>query len=160
MTPAQLTQLKSELQTDPLAIGYGPYVTAGNDNACADLINALTGPGAAPITLTSQTKGAILLGITPALDQLATGVNLANVVIPAAVAAKWQSRFQALAAGDPVMELSTAFMNMLAQLVTDSLTTQPYIDAFTKRTGSRAEFLWGAGTVISQLDISHAFGRG
>lgn len=155
MNPAQLAALKTELTTDPAALGYAPSVTAGNHNALAGLINAMS---AAVITLTSQSKGAVLLGIIPALDQLALGTDLSNVAIPAAVSAKWQSRFQALSAGDNSIQLSAAFMGMLGQLVTDKLMTQAQVDAFTRRAGSRAEVLWGSGTAVSSDDVRIALG--
>lgn len=152
MTPAEL---KTELTTDPAALGYAPSVTAGNHNALAAMLNAI---GTTVITLTSQTKGAVLLGIVPALDQLAVGTDLSSAAIPAAVSAKWQSRFQALSAGSDSLQLSPQFIGMLGQLVTDKLMTQAQVDAFTKRTGSRAEFLWGNGTTVSSNDVRIALG--
>ena len=44
MTPQQLTALKTELQTDPAALGYAPLITAGSMGALADLLNALAVP--------------------------------------------------------------------------------------------------------------------
>lgn len=159
MTPAQLAELNTELTTDPAALGYAPYLNI-SDNECAALLNALTGPGAVTISLPSQTKGAILKGCVPGTDQLATGVNLSGVAISAATTNKWLHRFNAIRSGDPVLALDTEMMGLLGQLVTDGLMTQAQIDAITKRVGSRAEYLWGAGTVVQPSDVMRAMGRG
>lgn len=34
-----ITQLRTELQTDPLALGYAPHIASSNDAALADIIN-------------------------------------------------------------------------------------------------------------------------
>ena len=156
---ADYAALKNEISTDPLALGYAPYVTAGNDGAIAILLNALTGLGAATISITTLSRGAILRGTIPANDQLASGMTLANVAISAAVSNKWASRFAALRGADPTMTMDATLMGLLGQLVTDGLMTQPYIDAFTKRTGSRAEVLWGMGTIVQWRDVAAAYGR-
>lgn len=149
-----LSALKTEIQTDQLALGYAPFVASGNDGGLAALFNATSGPGAAQISRTSVTRGAILRGIIPALDQLALGVDLVDAAIPAATAAKWRNRFDALRASDPEITLDASMVGMLQQLVTDKLMPQPYVDAITKRTGSRAEVLFGAGAVVTPNDIS------
>ena len=150
--------LKSEITTDPKALGYAPLINV-SDNGIAGLLNALTGPGAATISLLTQTKGAILKGIIPALDQLASGLTLSNSPITSQTAQKWANRFAALRSGDPVVVLDGGLLFLLNQMVADGLTTQPYIDAFTTRTGSRAEALFGAGTVVQPGDIAKALGR-
>ncbi|MEO7481095.1 MAG: hypothetical protein ABIT70_10835 [Sulfuriferula sp.] len=151
--------LKSEITTDPKALGYAPYVTATNDNAIAGLLNALTGVGAATIQLSAISRGAVLSGVVPGNDQLATGLNLSSVAIPTATANKWSERFAALRSADDTVPLTANFMGLLGQLFTDNLMTQAQIDAITKRTGSRAEVLWGAGTIIGWRDVAAAFGR-
>lgn len=153
------TALHTEISTDPLALGYAPYVAAGNDGAIAVLLNAPTGVGAATISITTLSRGAVLRGVIPATDQLASGLTLAGVAIPTAVSNKWASRFAALRGADPSMAMDAILMGMLGQLVTDGLMTQPYIDAFTKRIGSRAEVLWGMGTIIQWRDVAAAYGR-
>jgi len=148
--------LYTELTTDPAAVGYASAVTAGNDNACAALLNA---PSAAVVTLTSIGKGALLRGIIPALDQLASGVDVNASALTAQIQSKWNNRFAALRAGDDVIALDAPLMVMLGQLVTDNIVTQAVIDAFSKRTGSRAEVLFGAGTVVQPHDVTVAMGR-
>ena len=150
--------LKSEITTDPKALGYAPLINV-SDNGIAGLLNSLTGLGAETINLLTQTKGAILRGIIPALDQLASGLTLSNSPITSQTAQKWANRFSALRSGDGVLALDANFMGLLGQMVTDGLITQPAIDAFTTRTGSRAEVLWGAGTVIQPDYVAKALGR-
>lgn len=154
-TPADL---HTELTTDPLALGYASHINI-SDNAIADMLNAKTGAGAAAITLAQVGKGAVLLGTVPVLDQLASGLTLAAAPITPEVQAKWQNRFSALRAGSDTLACSPQFIGMLMQLVSDGLTQQPYIDAIIKRAGSRAEVLWGAGTVVQPSDVQAALGR-
>lgn len=151
MTPAAL---KTEIQSDPLALGYAAFIASGNDMVLAALLNAITGPGAATISRTAVTRGALLRGIIPALDQLASGVDSVGVAIPPATSAKWRNRFDALRASDSEVALDAPLGGMLQQLVTDKLTSQPYIDAITKRTGSRAEVLFGAA--VTHIDVANA----
>lgn len=150
MTPAQLTQLKSELQTDPLAIGYAPYVTAGNDNECAALINALTGPGAATITIPSYSSDAFATGILPAVMALGAATT--------ALQTKWQYVLQTALSRQLIQYAAAS--PLLSALVADGLLTSAQVTAFTTRIGGRAEFLWGAGTQVSPVDVMHCFGRG
>ncbi|WP_297478425.1 hypothetical protein [Ferrovum sp.] len=60
-----LQELNSELTTDPQKIGYATPLAATNDNAVAVLINAITGPGAATITIPSLTHDELATLIAP-----------------------------------------------------------------------------------------------
>lgn len=148
--------LKTEIQADPMALGYAPYVAAGNDIAIADLLNALTGPGAAAISRQSITRGAFIDGIIPGTDQLSSGVSTSNTPFTQAQKDRWTFRFNGLGSGDPVIKLDARKMGMLNQIVNEGIMTQAQIDAFTKRTGSRAEVLWGEGVTITANDVARA----
>lgn len=153
-----LAELATELTTDPAALGYAAHLNI-SDNAIADMLNSTTGTGAAVIMLARQSKAAIITGLIPALDQLAAGIGYAGAQIDAPMRQKWLQRFDALRSGNDSIDLTPQFMGMLGQLVSDGIISQPYIDAFTRRTGSRAEVLWGAGTTITPDDVQHALGR-
>jgi len=58
-----------------------------------------------------------------------------------------------------VARLLSVVYPLLTQMVADGLLTQPQVDAFTKRIGSRAEQAFGAGTVITWNDVAKAGGR-
>ena len=156
MDAAQLATLKSEIQTDPAKLGYATNIGV-SDNAIAAMLNATTGSGAASINLTTVTKGALLLGMIPWLDQIAAGQTLAGAALPSATATKWQLRFQALQAADPVIQVAQ-LAPMMSEAITDGIGTQAQIDAVTKRTGSRAEVLFGEGTTIQASDVLTALG--
>lgn len=145
-----LPALKSEITTDPLALGYAPYVTAGNDNAVTGLLNALNGAGAATVTLLSMSHDSFALMIAPAVMALGSAT--------AALQAKWNPMLN-LVSGISLASLTPMVMGMLNGLVTDGLLTAAEITAGTTRTGSRAEVLWGVGTVIAWRDVAAAFGR-
>ena len=52
--------------------------------------------------------------------------------------------------------LTTTFTNM----ITDGYVTQDQIAAIANRPGSRAEHLFGAGTILDHSDIARSMGRG
>ncbi len=156
MTPTQLASLKTEIQTDPAKLGYAPYIGV-SDIQIAALLNSGTGPGAASIDVATISKGSLLLQIVPWLDQLASGQTTGGTPIPAATVTKWQQRFQALQAGDAVLSVP-ALLPMMNDGVTDGIATTAQVAAITTRTGSRAEVLFGQGTVIQWQGVLAALG--
>ena len=149
--------LKTELTTDPKGLGYASTLPT-SDIATAALLNNLTGPGAGTVTIPSFTRGQLLDLSIPMEDQLNTGSNVSGVAFTQLLINKWDGRFNALRSGDSVIQLS-AISNLLNSAVTDGLTTSAYITQITTRTGSRAEVLFGAGTIVQHQDISKAMGR-
>ena len=149
--------LKTELTTDPLGLGYASTLPT-SDIATAGLINALTGKGMATIQVPSFSRGALLALLIPLEDQLSSGVNISGVAFGQLVLAKWAGRFDALRSGDPGIA-TVVILPMLASAVTDGLTITAYITQITNRICSRAETLFGAGTVVQHQDISKAMGR-
>lgn len=150
-------QLNSELTTDPMGMGYAAYVGV-SDNTLADMLNSLTSKGAATIQLVNVSKGALLLSSVPLTDQLAAGLTLSGSAIPSATQQKWISRFDALRSADPVLEVSQ-MMPLLESAVQDGIASSAWVTAVTTRTGSRAEVLWGAGTVITPVQILQSIGK-
>ena len=138
--------LKTEITTDPKALGYAPYVASGSDGSIADLLNAM---GTDVITIPDYTKEQFSTGIIPAVLALATAST--------ALQSKWD-RLLSMTLAQSVIHYSVA-APLLSILVSDGLITQSQIDAFTKRPGSRAEVLFGAGTVISSEDVAKSEGR-
>ncbi|GBL46222.1 hypothetical protein SFMTTN_2035 [Sulfuriferula multivorans] len=145
-------QLNTELTTDPMALGYAPYVTAGNDNECAALINALTGPGAATISLPSISHDTFALLIAPVVMALSGATT--------ALQAKWTPMLN-LIIGVTVVTLDATVLGLLSALSMDFPTYLPTasITAATSRIGSRAEVLWGSGASVQPIDVQHAMGR-
>ncbi len=151
------TALHTELTTDPLAIGYSAQLNI-SDIAVAAMLNATTGNGAATITIPSLSRGQWDALLIPLEDQVASGLNLSGAALSSAVIAKWNARIASLRAGDQTIQTSvmTPFLN---SAVTDGLITSAFLTQITTRMGSRAEVLFGAGTVAQWQDIARAMGR-
>jgi hypothetical protein len=144
--------LNSELTTDPKGVGYATPLAATNDNAVAALLNVITGPGAATITIPSLTHDEFATLIAPVVMALGSA--------SAALQAQWTPMLN-LISGINVFQTTAQNMAMLNALSSDFPNQLPAsaITAATTRIGSRAEVLWGVGTVINWIDIAHAMGR-
>lgn len=143
------TALKTEIETDPLNLGYASRVAVGDDEGIATILNDRTGSGSAMISLATATKGEVLLGVTPVAFTLPSKSN--------AIQAKWGLALQLLAAATTDIPVSSEpVASMLAAAVSDGVLTQAQIDAFTKRRGSRAEVLFGVDTAVAHQDVAVA----
>jgi hypothetical protein len=147
-TPAALY---TELTTDPKSLGYSALLAqqnvAGNNTVCG-LINALTGAGAATIelqTMTSQQVAAIMLPFFAAATAL-TDYPYYTLMF---------SIIMAQQGAIPVGNMSA----LGAKIVTDGIMTSTQAQALGQRTGSRAEVLWGQGTVVAEQDIEQVMGE-
>lgn len=143
------TALRNELNTDPQSLGYAPFISAGQDQNSADLLNALTGNGAATITLSLIDKGQASIVI---LSGALTLASLSNTL-----QAKWVTILQAAAQlPDPIPFENSIIQTVLGSAVNDGVLTDAQINSFTQRTGSRAEVLFGQNTIIGNLDVAKA----
>jgi hypothetical protein len=150
--PYTLAQLNIELTTDPTNVGYSASIASGDDTTTANLINFVTG--------SIQVKR---LDITPAeiLEQIdyqdfVTGSNPAHI--------SWfesatQQRSLRLVADDGT---DTRILKNIKQLLLPNGAagaapqSRARLNAVALRSGSRAEQLWGAGTIVTIPDIGHA----
>jgi hypothetical protein len=148
--------LKTELTTDPAALGYSPHVAAGEDGALEQLINApnaawvkkmpqipipdvlswAAGGPIAPITDASNNTASPVRGICLAALRMFNGTQTALDVSRSDVQAMFGNL---VAAGTITQAQHDSLMNL--QNVSPA---------------SRAEVLWGPGTVIGHLDIAKA----
>jgi hypothetical protein len=147
LTAAQIASLKTELDADPKALGYAQQ--AGNDAVIAGMLNALTGPGAETITLPVMSHDQFAALIAPAVMALGSST---------AMQTKWNPMLT-LASSAQNVGTTPQNMGLLNALVADGLMTAAQVTAGTTRIGSRAEVLYGAGTVIEWQDIARAEGR-
>lgn len=134
--------LKTEIQQDPKALGFASLVAAGNDQGIADLLNGLSGPGTGSAFRDNIQPKEILAALQPADFAALTALQLAQL--------------QAIT-GQGVVDATSAngraiYLNIFAGM-TNSITA---LTALTSRVSSRAEALFGAGTVISAGDVSFA----
>ena len=145
------TILHTELTTDPLAVGYAAQLNK-SDIAVAGMLNAATGNAAATVTLPSITHDDVATLIAPVVMGLAGAT--------AALQAKWTPMLQ-LIGGINTVQLSPQNLGLLGALSADFPTqlTSAAITAATTKMGSRAEVLFGVGTVVQWQDVSKAMGR-
>lgn len=148
--------LRAEIANNPKGLASGgvsltDLAAAGmdRDGDCAALLNALTGAGAELVSLPSIPKGDFLLGIAPAALVLASKDSSTQ--------AKWDRVINLIVgAPDTVSVGSATIQAVLGIALADGILSQGQIDALSKRTGSRAEVLWGPGTVITDGCIGRA----
>ena len=142
------TALKNEITNDPLNLGYAVFVTAGNDQAIADLLNMATGPGAGTVAMSSMSRDDFMMAIVPAL------VTLPN--LSATIQSKWDRILAVVRAADTIFVSDSSIQALLGAAVADGVLTSDQVSVIGQRTGARAEVLFGAGTVITNTDISFA----
>jgi hypothetical protein len=138
-------QLRAELLTDSVSLGYAPFVASNNDMALADLINDKTKGGNI-----DKTK------ITAAELQSCV-VATEGISLSVAQSTLWQHILIAAADGGVLLSDSQIRNQILLVFTANGAgTTKSKINALQQRPGSRAEALWGEGTTVSAGDVSHA----
>lgn len=143
LTPAQVAQLKSELATDPQALGYAAAFAAGDHGTPASLIN-LVRAGAAYQVDRELIPAHMLFASVDATEFAAlTTLQLTQL---SAILASGQ------------IDLSKAnIRTMLSAIFPSGGPTRTALIALAKRQGSRAEVLFGPGTTLSNQHISQAW---
>lgn len=139
------TTLLAELQADPMTLGYASLVAANNDVALAALLN-------------DKTKGGTIDKVYITANELQSCVVASEfTALTSTQIALWQAILVAASgAGIPIadiqirQQLGVVFPNGGAG------TTKAKINVAQQRAGSRAEALWGDGTVVSAGDVSLA----
>lgn len=146
-----LALLKQEIEKDPLGLGYGPLMDRGSDADVAVILNDKSGPGGGVIQLPSIPLSDFLGATLPAIVALQGKTS--------DVQAKWD-RLINIVTSLPTVTLTPTVRIILQGLVVDGLMGSDDVNAIGTRQGSRAEVLFGPGTVIHHLQIAAAFGRG
>lgn len=141
LNQADLVALAAELATDTSGLGYTAHVAAGEHQAIADLLNAPNASISVPRGSVSISEIVKVLAAHPSEIQALTTAQRANL--------------QILLSGDPIdpddAAITAAFQNIFAgtQTLTD-------LAAFKNRPGSRAEQLFGTGTIVENTDVALA----
>lgn len=155
--PFTIAALAAELAADPQGLGYAANTGVANDAANAALLNALTGNGAGTITVSTIDRNSFLNITTPAAVRLAVGLGSDNETqLSAGVVAKWSAVLAQARAADDGSQIPVDGISALGNPVTDLVMLESELAALTTRIGSRAEVLWGQGTVISAYQCSYA----
>ncbi len=150
--------LNAELTADPQSLGFAALLADGDDEGLAALLDAVGSGSAYTLTLATLDKNSFLTATTPAAVRLAIGGNGADGSTPltTVVIAKWSAVLAQARAADPGSQINLALLDQLGSPVTDNVMSQAEFTAMTTRQGSRAEVLFGAGTIVSSDDVAEA----
>lgn len=136
-----LAALKAELVADPSALGYAAPLASGGDNTLADLLNA---PRA---------------GIT-VYRGIIDGREIVSATTPAeflALTTAQQSLYLAITGASGGVDTSNALVrSAFTTMFAAGTATRAALAALAIRSGSRAEQLWGAGTVVDYMTVAAA----
>lgn len=139
--PINLAQLRTEIQTDPLALGYAPFVASGNDGGIQDLLNTPSGRSVQRETVTANQ----LLGTVTASEYAALTAVQRDL---------WQAILTATAnSGVPLKDAQ--IRSQLGAVWGSGTTTRAAIVALqTNSNASRADFLFGESVTIPQIALA------
>lgn len=140
--------LSHELQTDPEGLGYAELLYNAQDQKVADLLNRKTGAGAELVVLPSLTRSQLLLALVPVLTYLTE--------LSSSTQEKWKLILQVICSVEAIEMLDPRVQAIFDAAVEDGIMTQEYADSIGTRLGSRAEVLWGAGTIITADQVGAA----
>lgn len=134
------TALKTEIQTDPKVLGYAPFVASGSDWQIANLLNTV---GASNEKVNQQyVQPRLVVGCIVYTEWATVAVEL--------------RQYLQMVLQDQVdvnnVQVKAAFQAAFAV----GSVTRTNITALLNRSASRAEALFGAGTVIAASDVAIA----
>jgi hypothetical protein len=154
------TALAAELSADPMHAGYAAPLAAGADGAVAALLNATTGPGAGALVLSFLAKNDFLIATSVVAVRLAIGIGAdGQTTLADVVKAKWTAALDQARSADPGSSIDLAVIQMLGDPVADGVLSTDELAKLKARTGSRAEVLFGAGSIVDHNDVSRALGN-
>lgn len=142
--------LRDELVNDPVGMGYHDHIQDGisNDVKLAELLNDPTSVGSGTISMEFVPRNQFLIGVSPAAILLADK--------DAIVQAKWDRLLMFASSVDHISMNNPVIQGMMSLAIQDGILSQDQIDSFSKRTGSRAEMLFGEGTRVTHTDVAIA----
>lgn len=134
------TALKTELQTDPTGLGYGPWVANGADATLADLLNEPR----AGIT--------VFRGLIDTWELIAATVRSEyDALLP-----DGKQLYQTLVSAGTLDVTDASIRALLAGLFPAGSSTRANLIARVSRRGSRAEQLFGSGVRLSHEAVGFA----
>jgi hypothetical protein len=173
MATFSTASLRTELTADPRGYGYAAPLAVPNDQAAADLLNAVrdgTNPGATPTAAGGQANGAIPVRRSDVESKaIWEAINVADMAAlpanPSNAQLSNERRQLAWLSGLPnipqIRLLDDAgndtpvVANLRAAFAAGSPTIARLV-ALATRSGSRAEELWGAGFAVTAYQVSQA----
>ena len=149
-----LPALAAELRADPAALGYAPHVVVG-DQAAHRVLEEMIGLVRGTVAIKrADCRPVEILEAIDIRDFAATPTNVSNVPL----AASWfesVTQFAAIRLTNENNQKSQIRKN-IDRLVGDTNGSQARLDAVAVRAGSRAEQLWGVGSLVRYWDIGQA----
>ncbi len=156
MTDAQLTQLKTELQTDPSSLGYAAPLAAGTMAALAGLLNQPRASIRIRRADIASSEVAIAIEVTDftSLQANPTAAQLSSE-------RRYLAWLTAILAVPAVRLLNndgsnTPVITNFQAMFPAGSGTRTRLLALAERDGSRAEQLFGVGVVVSYQDVGLA----
>jgi hypothetical protein len=153
-------RLRQEILEDPLQLGYAALLArkergvspAPDDAGIAALLNATTGAGVGSITRTKISQTVFLRLIAPAtLGWAAKGEAFER---------RWDRMLGIVQAVETLDLAEPTTIGLIDAAVADEAMTADIRTAILAGTGSRAEVLFGAGTILSASDVGAARNSG
>ena len=159
--------LPAELNTDPATIGYAALIATGDDAGLAAKINAKTINGIRDLPSTE------LLAWSAGNGRMVKITLAATMTLPATTDATYANmvglKSVSMAASAMINRDNTSLdlnladrQQMVGVLVASGVLNQADSDSLYALAAikiSRAEWLWGIGTIINPVDVAWSFGR-
>lgn len=157
-----ISALTTELLTDPAKLGYVAFFTPtshgnyhGDDNAVCDVLNLPTTPQLRPIALADVTLWMVQTDATRRLQAHVNDAGRVGAVAQGALTFLTSPHI-------PLLHVNDARILSLISAMTPGIFSAGEISALLSLgtiSGSRAEALWGIGTVIQPSQVANALGR-
>ena len=136
--PVSVSELRTELTTDPTGLGYAAQIAVGNDAQLAEMVNQV------------RTTITVFRNDVQSWELLASTVKADWD----ALAAGDKDLYQALIAAGRLDATRASLRNLITALFPAGSTTRTNLQAIAQRTGSRAEQLWGAAVSVGQVSAA------
>lgn len=133
-----LTELRTELDTDPTGLGYAPFIPGGNLTALADLVNTLTDIDIDKLSISN-------FDVINALDY--TEVN--------SLASPEREALTILTQPDRI-PVSSNTKNAFAAIFAAGTNSRANLQAISRKKATRAEILFGANVTVTSGQIGDA----
>jgi len=144
VTPAvyNTSALIVELMNDSASIGYAPFIVTRDSNSLSDLLNIARSGGSFLVNRAPVSPSTVFNNIHP--DDFST-LNTTDL-----------ARLQTIFSLEEVDLSVSASFEKLTAIFSPGAPTLLTLTTLKTREGSRAEVLWGPGTIVTPNEVSEA----
>ncbi len=142
-----LSELATELTTDPVGMGYASYVAAGNTVALAEMLNDTGSVGAGTVDV-KFAEAATIQSLVDVAEYTALTDTARQAWLALLIASQTSERSLGLPLDD------TNVRTQIAAIWGAGTNTRASLVAAQTKTGSRGEVLWGEGTKVDSGQVS------